>query len=73
MDWNDQKIDLLLDDKLVNTTNLADMLNADGTSPFRQAHYMILNLAIGGNAGGDPGGTTFPTRFEVDWVRVFQQ
>jgi beta-glucanase (GH16 family) len=73
MDWTDQKIDLLLDDKLVNTTNLADMLNADGTSPFRQAHYMILNLAIGGNAGGDPSGTTFPTRFEVDWVRVFQQ
>ena len=73
MDWNDQKIDLLLDDKLVNTTNLADMLNADGSSPFRQAHYMILNLAIGGPNGGDPSGTAFPTRFEVDWVRVFQQ
>jgi beta-glucanase (GH16 family) len=73
MDWNDQKIDLYLDDKLVNTANLADMLNADSTSPFRQAHYMILNLAVGGANGGDPSGTTFPTRFEVDYVRVFQQ
>jgi beta-glucanase (GH16 family) len=73
MDWDDTKIDLYLDDMLMNTTNLADMLNPDGTSPFRQADYMILNLAIGGTNGGDPTNTTFPARFEVDYVRVFQK
>jgi beta-glucanase (GH16 family) len=73
MDWDDQKIDLYLDDVLMNTTNLADMLNPDGNSPFRQQHYMILNLAIGGTNGGDPAATPFPTRYEVDYVRVFQK
>jgi beta-glucanase (GH16 family) len=73
MDWDDTKIDLYLDDVLMNTSNLADMLNSDGTSPFRQPDYMILNLAIGGQNGGDPAGTTFPARFEVDYVRVFQR
>ena len=73
MDWDDTKIDLYLDDALTNTSNLADMLNADGTSPFKQPAYMILNLAIGGQNGGDPSNTTFPARYEVDYVRVFQK
>ncbi len=35
--------------------------------------YMLVNLAIGGQNGGDPSGTTFPARYEVDYVRVFQK
>ena len=73
MDWDDTKIDLYLDDVLMNTTNLADMLNPNGMSPFRQPHYMLVNLAIGGLNGGDPSGSTFPARYEVDYVRVFQK
>jgi beta-glucanase (GH16 family) len=73
MDWDDTKIDLYLDDMLMNTSNLADMLNADGQSPFKQPAYMILNLAIGGQNGGDPTNTTFPARYEIDYVRVFQK
>ena len=73
MDWDDTKIDLYLDDVLMNTSNLADMLNPNGMSPFRQPDYMILNLAIGGQNGGDPANTAFPARFEVDYVRVFQK
>jgi beta-glucanase (GH16 family) len=73
MDWDDTKIDLYLDDVLMNTTNLADMLNPNGMSPFRQPHYMLVNLAIGGINGGDPSTSTFPARYEVDYVRVFQR
>jgi beta-glucanase (GH16 family) len=72
MVWDDAKIDLFLDDTLMNTTDLADMLNPDGRSPFRQQHYLLVNLAIGGMNGGDPSPTTFPVRYEVDYVRVFQ-
>jgi hypothetical protein len=42
-------------------------------SPFRQPHYLILNLAIGGMNGGDPSQTEFPARVEVDYIRVFQK
>ena len=72
MDWNDTKIDLYVDDALMNTTNLADMLNPNGQSPFRQQHYMLVNLAIGGINGGDPSATPFPSRYEVDYIRDFQ-
>ncbi len=73
MDWDDQKIDLYLDDKLVNTANLADMLNSDGSSPFKQKAYMLVNLALGGNNGGSLTNTTLPSHYEVDYIRVFQK
>jgi beta-glucanase (GH16 family) len=73
MDWDDQQIVLYLDGQEMNTSTLQSMLNADGTSPFKQKEYMLLNVAIGGMNGGDPSGTTFPQRFEVDYVRVFQK
>jgi beta-glucanase (GH16 family) len=73
MDWDDQQIVLYLDDQELNTSSLQSMLNADGTSPFKQKEYMLVNVAIGGMNGGDPSGTSFPQRFEVDYVRVFQK
>jgi beta-glucanase (GH16 family) len=73
MDWDDQNIVLSLDGTQVNTTALSAALNADGTSPFKQKDYILLNLAIGGQNGGDPTQTTFPKRYEVDYVRVFQK
>lgn len=75
MDWDEQAIKLYIDDILLNTTELKDAFNkdAEGKNPFHQPHYLILNLAIGGTNGGDPATTTFPTRFEVDYVRVYQK
>ncbi len=73
MDWDAQTIKLYLDDVEMNSTNLADMLNPNGESPFQQEHYILVNLAIGGPNGGDPSNTAFPTRYEVDYVRVFQK
>lgn len=73
MIWTNKQITLKLDGRTLNTTQLDEMLNPDGRSPFRQPHHMLLNLAIGGAAGGDPSGTPFPSRFEVDYVRVFQR
>jgi hypothetical protein len=57
----------------MNTTALSSMLNPDGTSPFKQKAYMLVNLALGGNNGGSLSGTTFPVRYEVDYIRVFQK
>lgn len=75
MDWDEKFIKLYLDDQLLNTVNLAQTINQDSTgkNPFHQPHYILLNLAIGGDNGGDPSATPFPTRFEVDYVRVYQQ
>jgi len=72
MDWDGTQISLYVDDTLMNNAKLSDMLNADGTSPFMQKVYMIVNLAIGGQNGGDPSGTTFPQVYQLDNLRVFQ-
>jgi beta-glucanase (GH16 family) len=75
MDWDDKTIKLYVDDILLNTTDLKDTFNknTEGKNPFHQPHYIILNLAIGGPNGGDPSGTVFPSRLEVDYVRVYRK
>jgi beta-glucanase (GH16 family) len=72
MDWTAESIKLYLDDELLNTTLLANTLNADGSQPFHQPQYILLNLALGEN-GGDPSQSKFPITFQVDYVRVFQK
>jgi beta-glucanase (GH16 family) len=72
MDWDEKKIDLLLDGKLVNHLDLAEAESADRGNPFHRPVYLILNQAIGGTCGGDPSRTQFPVRYEIDWVRVYQ-
>lgn len=72
MDWNSDSISLFLDNRLLNTTSLKETINPDGSNPFLKPQYILLNLAIGEN-GGDPSGTPFPTKYEVDYVRVYQK
>jgi len=75
MDWDERAIVLSVDGLRLNEVELTRTVNQDGTrrNPFHEPHYLLLNLAIGGNAGGDPSTTTFPARFEVDFVRVYTQ
>jgi beta-glucanase (GH16 family) len=73
MEWDERKIDLSLDGKLMNHLDLADADKADQGNPFHAPVYFILNQAIGGNSGGDPSETKFPVRYEIDWVRVYQR
>jgi len=72
MDWTKDSIRLYVDDILLNYTLLNQTLNADGSNPFLQPHYLLLNLAIGSN-GGDPSKSVFPINYEVDYVRVYQK
>ncbi|MDN3656000.1 glycoside hydrolase family 16 protein [Ferruginibacter paludis] len=75
MDWTPAFIALYVDGQLLNKVALDSLGNKDGNgfNPFKQPHYMLLNLAVGGMNGGDPCRTSFPRKFEVDYVRVYQQ
>jgi beta-glucanase (GH16 family) len=75
MDWTEDYIALYVDDQLLNKTPLERLVNKDssGFNPFRQPHYMLFDLAIGGLNGGDPSQTNFPTTFQIDYVRVYQK
>ncbi|RFZ83532.1 glycoside hydrolase family 16 protein [Mucilaginibacter terrenus] len=75
MDWDSTEISLYVDDELLNRVALKELVNNDGTqiNPFDQPHYILLNLSVGGDNGGDPSSTKFPKKFEVDYVRVYQK
>ncbi len=75
LDWTPDRLAIYLDGALVNAADLEGVRNAGGEcagqNPFRQPHYILLNLALGGNAG-EPLAEGFPTRYLVDYVRVYQ-
>ncbi|WP_370457778.1 family 16 glycosylhydrolase [Dysgonomonas sp. 216] len=76
MDWDEEAICLYLDDELLNEIPLSETQNGslgDFRNPFKQSHYILLNLAIGGMHGGIPDDSAFPVKYEVDYVRVYQK
>ena len=76
MDWDDTAIRLYLDDELLNEILLSTTVNGsigNHTNPFNRPQYILLNLALGGDNGGEIDDTAFPMRYEIDYVRVYQK
>jgi len=73
LEWNADTIIMRVDgDEVFN-----NVINPAFMEEFRNSFYLILNVAMGGNAG--PGGNqppdqnvTFVETMLVDWVRVYQ-
>jgi beta-glucanase (GH16 family) len=74
LEWDESMMKVLLDGVLMNTIDLGITINKiDGKNPFRQAHYLLLNLAMGGTNGGSLATTVLPTKYYVDYVRIYQK
>lgn len=75
MDWDEKSMKLYLDDELLNEIPLSQTVNGkigNGTNPFTMPQYILLNLAIGGDNGGDPDWSCFPMKYEIDYVRLYE-
>lgn len=76
MDWTPEKIEIRLDGELLNSVILDSTVNGsaveEGKNPFHNPNYILLNLAIGGDNGGEPDWNRYPLIYEVDYVRVYQ-
>ena len=77
MDWDEESIRIYVDDILLNEIPAWKSINlggaSEGINPFSREHYILLNLALGGNNGGPIDDTILPLRYEVDYVRVYQK
>lgn len=76
MDWDEEWLRIYLDDELLNEVDLSTTINGrigNNANPMHQPHYILLNLAIGGQNGGTPVADAFPMRYEIDYVRVFKR
>jgi len=73
IEWDEDKIDFYFDNQLYQT--FANNKEGPESWPFDQDFYLILNLAVGGNWGGQQGIDEFiwPQKMLVDYVRVFQR
>ena len=75
LDWTEDVMVISLDGTELNRVDLDQTINGpakcNGQNPFRQPHYILLNLALGSN-GGPVDDLAFPTRYYVDYVRVYQ-
>ncbi|WP_108955942.1 discoidin domain-containing protein [Streptomyces fragilis] len=72
-DWNSKGITYSLDGRTVFSLDKDEVERTRGPWIFDHPHYMILNLAVGGDWPGPPdAGTPFPSKMLVDYVRVYQ-
>lgn len=72
-DWNSKGITYSLDGRTVFSLDKDEVERTRGPWIFDHPHYMILNLAVGGDWPGPTDATTpFPSRMLVDYVRVYQ-
>ena len=71
MDWTVRQIRFGIDGKshFIHTNARA----GKDQWPFDAPQFLILNIAIGGDLGGEVDDGIFPVRMEVDYVRVYQQ
>jgi beta-glucanase (GH16 family) len=73
MEWDETHIDLFVDDlKYFTFTNEH---TGHDSWPFDDPMHLLLNIAVGGNWGGQKGvdDTVFPQQMLVDYVRVYQK
>lgn len=73
IDWTEDKIDFSVDDKLYHTVTKG-VNDTFKEWPFDQRFHIILNIAVGGNWGGQKGmdDSIWPQKMEVEYVRVYQ-
>lgn len=75
MDWDENSIKIYLDDELINDIALSETVNGslgNYKNPMRQPHYILLNLAIGGDHGGNLSEKSLPMKYVIDYVRIYQ-
>ncbi|MFW3475317.1 discoidin domain-containing protein [Streptomyces microflavus] len=72
-DWNSKGITYSLDGRTVLTLDKEQVEQTRGPWIFDHPHYLILNLAVGGDwPGPTDTSTPFPAKMLVDHVRVYQ-
>jgi hypothetical protein len=74
MEWTPFQIKTYIDNTLIWTINISAS-QAPELEEFHQPHFLLLNLAVGGNYTGitsDQDITApFPAEYRVDWIRIY--
>ena len=66
MEWTSSSIKTYVDGELIF------QLPNSSEKPYDNPHYLLLNIAMGGNLGGDVPADFTEATYEIDYVKVFQ-
>ncbi|WP_339845207.1 glycoside hydrolase family 16 protein [uncultured Dokdonia sp.] len=71
--WKEDQLQFYIDspDNITLTIDRPEDYNNENW-PFMKEYYFILNIAVGGNLGGEVDDLIFPAAMEVDYVRVYE-
>ena len=72
LEWFPDRLDFYRDQQKFYTFPLSEA-DDNNDNPFRHPQYLLMNLALGGSAGGPIDDSVFPQKYLVDYVRVYQQ
>ncbi len=67
VEWNAAEINFFIDNKLYHAVANSDSI------PFNQNFFILVNLAMGGNFGGEIDKQFSVDKFEIDYIRVYQK
>jgi beta-glucanase (GH16 family) len=71
-EWDENKIDFFVDDYLFKRIEKSEV-ETKGKWVYDHPFFLILNVAVGGNFGGNPNSLTpFPQKMAIDYVRVYK-
>lgn len=72
VEWDRERIDFIVDGTIYHRVEKTSV--TDGEWAFDHPFFLILNVAVGGDFGGDPNDNTyFPQSMYIDYVRVYQR
>ena len=66
MEWTETQIQFAVDGNVFHT------VTNDGSLPFNKDFFFIMNVAMGGNFGGDIDPDFTQSSMEVDYIRMYQ-
>lgn len=64
--WSPETVKIYVDDELIHS------VPNDASLPFNKDFFLILNVAMGGNFGGNIDAAFTQSSMEIDYVRVYQ-
>jgi beta-glucanase (GH16 family) len=74
LEWTETSMIISIDGTILNEIDITKTINkSNGKNPFIQPHYVLLNLAMGGNSGGSLQETNLPSTYYIDYVRIYQK
>lgn len=75
IEWTENSITFFIDDKvfLHSIRGEQQKVSTNEGWPFDKKYFLILNLAMGGNWGGEIDDQILPAAFEIDFVRIYQK